>query len=147
MASKVHMSFLIEDLSLMLSDSDDHNVIIQVGENKNMKEFCAHSNILKARSPYFNDVKWITKTDKKDNMFEFKLPNINPTVFEMILKYIYTSKVDLTKQTGENILGLLVASDELLLRKLFEYVQDHLIKNNQHGRLHAKFFNGVVGPL
>jgi hypothetical protein len=34
----------------------------------------------------------------------------------------------LSKQSGEDILGVLVASDELLLEKLFKHVQDHLIK-------------------
>ncbi|CAB4399553.1 unnamed protein product [Rhizophagus irregularis] len=108
MVSKFHSS-LSESLSLMLNDSDDHNVIIQVGENQNIKEFRAHSNILRARSPYFKgafSTGWISK---KDNMIEFKKPNISPTVFEMILKYIYTGEVDLTKQPGENILGLFTA--------------------------------------
>jgi hypothetical protein len=85
MVSKFH-SNLSEALSLMLNDSDDHNVIIQVGENQNMKEFRAHSNVLKVRSPYFKgafSTGWISK---KDNMIEFKKPNINPIVFEMILK-------------------------------------------------------------
>jgi hypothetical protein len=36
--------------------------------------------------------------------------------------------VDLTKQPGENILGLLVASDELLLEELLNHVQDYLIE-------------------
>ena len=39
-------SGLSKDLSLILNDADDFNVIIQVGENKNIKEFCAHSVIL-----------------------------------------------------------------------------------------------------
>ncbi len=85
MASKFHSS-LSEALSLMLNDADDHNVIIQVGENQNIKEFRAHLNILKARSPYFKgafSAGWISR---KDNMIEFKKPNINPTVFEMILR-------------------------------------------------------------
>ena len=66
---------------------DDHNVIIQVGGNQNTKEFRVHSNILKARSPYFKSAfstRWIDKND--NNMIEFKKPNIEPTVFEMILK-------------------------------------------------------------
>ena len=42
MVSKFHSS-LSEALSLMLNDADDHNVIIQVGENQNIKEFRAHS--------------------------------------------------------------------------------------------------------
>ncbi|CAI2165566.1 19000_t:CDS:2 [Funneliformis geosporum] len=34
----------------------------------------------------------------------------------------------LTNQSVEDILGLLIASDELLLEELFEYIQDYLIK-------------------
>jgi hypothetical protein len=86
MASKFHSS-LSNDLSLMLNDADDHNVIIQVGENQNTKEFRAHSNILRARSPYFKSALsagWINKNN--NNMIEFKKPNVNPTVFEVILK-------------------------------------------------------------
>ena len=79
---------LSQDLSLMLNNADDHNVTIQAGENKSVKEFRAHSNILRARSPYFKSAlssNWVTK---KNNMIEFKKPNINPTVFEIILKYV-----------------------------------------------------------
>src|SRR5688572_4436813 len=82
MASIFH-SGLSKDLSLILNDAD---VIIQVGENQNMKEFYAHSVILRARSPYFKSAlsaNWITK---KDNFIMFNKPNITPTVFDMILK-------------------------------------------------------------
>jgi hypothetical protein len=82
MASKFH-SGLSQDFSLMLSDADDYNVNIQVGENNNIKEFHAHSNVLRARSPYFKSAlsnNWIAKKD--NNMIEFKKPNINPAVFD-----------------------------------------------------------------
>jgi hypothetical protein len=49
-------SNLSKDLSLILNDADDYNVIIQVGENNNTKEFRTHSVILRARSPYFKGV-------------------------------------------------------------------------------------------
>uniref|UniRef100_U9SNW7 Serine-enriched protein n=1 Tax=Rhizophagus irregularis (strain DAOM 181602 / DAOM 197198 / MUCL 43194) TaxID=747089 RepID=U9SNW7_RHIID len=127
MATIFHLGFS-KDLSLILDDADDYNVIIQVGENQNIKEFRAHSVILRARSPYFKSAlskNWITK---KDNMIIFNKSNITPTVFYMILKYIYTGELDLTKQSGENILGLLVASDELLLEELFRHVRDYLIE-------------------
>jgi len=42
---------LSKDLSLILNDADNFNIIIQVGENKNTKEFRAYS-ILQACSPY-----------------------------------------------------------------------------------------------
>ncbi len=85
MSSKFHSS-LLKDISLMLTNANDHDVIIQVGENQNIKEFRAHSSILRARSNYFKSAlsaEWITK---KNNLFEFKKPNINPTIFELILK-------------------------------------------------------------
>src|SRR4051794_26026508 len=46
-------------------------------------------------------------------------------------RYIYTGDVDLAEKSSVDdvdILGLLVASDELLLDELFDFVQDHLIK-------------------
>src|SRR3954447_5675340 len=44
-----------------------------------------------------------------------------------LLRYIYAGELDLTKHQGEHILGLLIASDELLLEELFTHVQDYLI--------------------
>ncbi|GBB98708.1 hypothetical protein RclHR1_00330035 [Rhizophagus clarus] len=134
MESKFHAE-LAQDLSLMLNDSDDFNVIIQVGEDHNMKEFRMHSNILKARSPYFKNAlsgrstttKRKTDNFKRSEIIEFKKSHVTPNSFEIILKYIYTGEVDLSKLSGVEILGVLVASDELLLEKLFNYVQDHLI--------------------
>jgi hypothetical protein len=79
-------SGLLRDISSILNDEDDFNVIIQVGENSNTKEFRVHSLILRARSQYFKSAlssKWITK---KDDMIMFNKPNITPTVFDIILK-------------------------------------------------------------
>ncbi|GES93114.1 hypothetical protein GLOIN_2v1818692 [Rhizophagus clarus] len=44
-----------------------------------------------------------------------------------MLRYIYTGELNLNKQSGEDILGLLVASDELLIEELYNYIQDYLI--------------------
>ena len=85
MTSKFH-SGLSKDLSLILNDVDDFNVIIQIGKNKNIKEFCAHSVILWACSSYFKiafSSNWIIK---KDNMIMFSKENITSIVFDMILK-------------------------------------------------------------
>ncbi|PKK69513.1 BTB-domain-containing protein [Rhizophagus irregularis] len=134
----VSHSNLSKDFSLIINGADDYDVIIQVGENQNTKEFRAHSVILRARSPYFKaalSANWITR---KNNMIMFNKPNITPIVFKMILKYIYTGEIDLAKQSGENILGLLISSDELLLEELFDYVQDYLIEK-QTEWIHKNF--------
>ncbi|CAB4446055.1 unnamed protein product [Rhizophagus irregularis] len=54
-------------------------------------------------------------------MILFNKTNITPNVFELILKYIYIGELDLTEQSGEDILELLIASDEII-------VWDYLIK-------------------
>ena len=46
-------SGLSKDLFSRLNDADDFDVIIRIGEDQNVKEFYAHSVILRARSPYF----------------------------------------------------------------------------------------------
>ncbi|GES81771.1 hypothetical protein GLOIN_2v1878292 [Rhizophagus clarus] len=104
-------SSLSEDFSSILNDADDYDVIIQVGENSNT-EFRAHSLILRARSPYFKSAlssEWVTK---KNNMFMF-------------------SELDLKNHLREDIFELLVASDELNLKKLFNPIQNYLIENRE----------------
>lgn len=80
-------SNLSHDYSQLLDNADDYNVSIHVGEGSNIKEFRAHSNILRARSPYFMRAfssDWVVK---KDNIIIFNKPNITPMVFAIMLKY------------------------------------------------------------
>ena len=85
MAAIFHTS-LSKDFSLILNDADDFNVIIQVGENENMKTFRAHSVILRARSSYFKSALSTDWIKAENNMIVFNKPSISPTVFDMILK-------------------------------------------------------------
>jgi len=66
------------------SDSDDYDVIIQIKENQNIKEFRAHSNALTGRSLYFKGLILDKKIKNENNVIVIN--NITPTVFEMVLK-------------------------------------------------------------
>jgi hypothetical protein len=79
-------SNLSRDFSLILDNADDYNVIIHVGENDNIKEFYAHSVILRARSSYFKSALSANWIAKENNMIKFNKPNITPPVFDIILK-------------------------------------------------------------
>ncbi|EXX68382.1 BTB/POZ protein [Rhizophagus irregularis DAOM 181602=DAOM 197198] len=122
-------SRLSQDLSQLLDDSDDYDVIVKVGENSNTKEFHARSNILRARSPYFKRAFLQNRVTKKDGVYNFIKPNISPIVFEMIIRYMYTGILDLREKASADILELLVASDELLMEELITFVQKYLIEN------------------
>ncbi|CAB4385827.1 unnamed protein product [Rhizophagus irregularis] len=119
-------SNLSKDFSLILNEADDYNVIIKVGEEENIKEFRAHSVILRARSPYFKGAlssNWITK---QNDMILFNKTNITPNVFELILKYIYIGELDLTEQSDKDILYKILERDELQIKEII--VWDYLIK-------------------
>ncbi len=77
---------LSQNFSQLYDNADDCNVIIEVGDFPNTKEFRAHSLILRARSPYFNRAfsqNWITE---RNNIIRFNKPNFSPIVFEMIIR-------------------------------------------------------------
>jgi len=57
-----------------------------VGEEPNIKEFRAHSNILRARSPYFKIALSSDWVKKENDVILFTKPNISPTVFGIILR-------------------------------------------------------------
>ena len=45
---------------------------------------------------------------------------------------MYTGKIDLQNVDGSCSLGVLVASDELLLDELYDFIEDHFIKNQSN---------------
>jgi len=82
-----YINKLVNDLSKMLDESDFYDVEIRVGmDHDDVKTFKAHSNILKARSSYFNVAlsnNWIKRSG--DGIIQFEKENISPNVFEVLL--------------------------------------------------------------
>ena len=76
---------LSQKFSKMLDYADDYNVTINVGSYPNIKEFHVHSNILRARSPYFKRTLSQYYT-KQNDIIILNVPNISPIVFEMIIR-------------------------------------------------------------
>src|SRR4051794_13025440 len=115
MPTEYFSSKLSFDYTKLLETSNDYNVIIEIGGereisfNKNdkistlftlnngdkedfekFKIFKAHSVILKTRCKYFEAAlshDWVKKDD--NNTIILKIPNIRPKIFSVILKYIY----------------------------------------------------------
>src|SRR6266508_3753645 len=61
-----------------LNDLFDHNVIIQIKENQNIKEFHVCSNILRLNSPYFKNLILCDIIKNKNNVIIFDKPHITP---------------------------------------------------------------------
>jgi hypothetical protein len=118
---------LSQDIGQLFTSGDNYDLIIQAGEDQDMKEFFAHSLILGARSTYFKTALSKEWAKKENGIIIFKKPNISPEIMELILKYLYTGLVNFDKQNGTQMLKLLIASDELNLQKFRYYIQTHLI--------------------
>ncbi|CAB4404249.1 unnamed protein product [Rhizophagus irregularis] len=118
------------DFNKLLITCDDYNVIIKVGNKDDYMKFQAHSCILRARSPYFHSALstgWVKRNE--EGMILFEKSNIEPKIFECILKYIYSGIIKLDDYDSMFIINLIIASDELILTELCDYAQEYLLEN------------------
>ncbi|CAB4393408.1 unnamed protein product [Rhizophagus irregularis] len=77
------------------------------------------------------DYNVIIHTGKEPNFKEFHAHSCILRFFDVILKYFYTDKIDITNKTGTELLNFMFASDELMLQKLTKLIEDSIIKNQQ----------------
>ena len=77
---------LSSDYEKLLEAEIGYDVIIYAGEEQNVKEIHAHSNILSIRSKYFNSTFSNERAEKKDGKFIFIKQNISPHLFDIILR-------------------------------------------------------------
>ncbi|CAB4400151.1 unnamed protein product [Rhizophagus irregularis] len=103
---------ILSNLEKLFESKKDYDVIIKAGDDDDQKEIYAHSNILSCQSDYFDTAfssNWAEKIDGK---------------------YLYCGQLDLNVNNGPDISKLLVATGELGLDTLGEYIQEFLIKQN-----------------
>ena len=83
-----------------------------------------HKTILAARSPVFAVM---FKHPSKEKLAGIvNVPDIEPDVFKVLLRYIYIGQVPLQRM-DKLAIGLLAAADKYLLEKLKKACRDHLV--------------------
>ncbi|RIA87096.1 hypothetical protein C1645_878246 [Glomus cerebriforme] len=123
---------IVSNYEKLYETKEGYDVIIYAGEKPNIKEFHAHSLILKTQSKFFNTA-FTEEIQKKDGYFVLYLGN-SPDVFEILLSYIYCGSIDLINLQSRDILNLLLPSVEHEFQPLVKYIQETLVKGN-----HRKF--------
>ncbi|RIA90638.1 BTB/POZ protein [Glomus cerebriforme] len=119
---------IIKNYENLYKNKDKYDVIIYAGEKPNIKEFHAHSLILRTQSKFFKSA-FIEDIEKKNGCFILHSRN-SPDVFEILLRYMYYGNIDLTKLQSHEILNLLLPSDELEFQPLVKCIQETLIGEN-----------------
>src|SRR5438874_515104 len=101
------LSELSIDIGKLFDQEEGYDVIIKAGEGNNSREFKVHSLILRARCSYFQSAlscNWARRGE--GGIINFNKPNISPKIFEFLLKYLYTAKIDLSKQEVTDLLQI-----------------------------------------
>ena len=80
------LSELSNDYEKLFETGIEYDVVIYAGEEPNVKEIHAHSNILCIRSQYFRSAFSNEWAEKRDGKFIFSKPNISPQLFNIILR-------------------------------------------------------------
>ncbi|RHZ85527.1 hypothetical protein Glove_64g65 [Diversispora epigaea] len=119
---------LSQDFSELLNDKKEYNVVIEVDKEENMKNFTAHSVILRYRSPYF-DKELENATKNENHITTIIKPNISAHIFEIILKYIYSGIIDIENKDTKTIYELMVNANELELKELSGKLESYLIES------------------
>ncbi|GBB87546.1 hypothetical protein RclHR1_00140050 [Rhizophagus clarus] len=112
----------------ILESTEFYDTEILVGE-KHTKIFKVHSLILKIRSPYFRVALSNRWMKKEANIIQLKKPNISVKIFNILIKYMYCSNIDLSKNNIKTNVELLIAADELCLSSLCNFIEEYFLKN------------------
>ncbi|CAG8827003.1 11047_t:CDS:2, partial [Gigaspora margarita] len=91
----------------------------------NARTFPSHRYILYSRSQYFREL----LSDGND-IENIELPDISGEIFEDLLSYFYSGKVNLGHRSGSEVLDLLLGAEKLAL-DLVNSIQSFIIE--QHG--------------
>ncbi|CAG8471169.1 6703_t:CDS:2 [Acaulospora colombiana] len=127
---------LSRDYESLLENGNFSDVVIRVGgEFNHIKEFRAHSMVLRARSSYFRIALSDNWAKRVENVIVFEKPNIHPKEFEVIIKYMYSGIFKLNSEDLRFVVNILVAADELGLSELFDCIQEYLILTMENSLL------------
>ncbi|RHZ72530.1 hypothetical protein Glove_242g11 [Diversispora epigaea] len=116
---------LSQNFTELLTDKNDYNIIIEV---KDKKQFTAHSNILKCRSPYFHK-ELDTINPNENNIKTIIKHDISAQIFDIILKYIYGGMVNLENIESRIIFDLMLAANKFELEELSKKLEIILIED------------------
>ncbi|RHZ83869.1 hypothetical protein Glove_87g225 [Diversispora epigaea] len=119
---------LSQDFAKLLNDKKEYNVVIEVDKEENMKSFTTHSVVLRYRLPYF-DKELENATTNENHIKTIIKPNISAQIFEIILKYIYGSIVNIEDTDTKTIYELMVNTNELELKELSVKLESYLIES------------------
>ncbi|XP_046902891.1 kelch-like protein 41a [Hypomesus transpacificus] len=135
---RLFQSTLLQDgLKELLKENKFIDCILNVGD----RSLPCHKLILAACSPYFRELYFSEDGKEIDTNKEFSMENLDPTILEMIINYLYSAEIDIT---DDNVQDILAMASRFQIPSVFTVCVNYLQKKLSPTNCLAMFRLGLV---
>lgn len=135
---RLFQSTLLQDgLKELLSENKFVDCTLKVGD----RSFPCHRLIMAACSPYFREVFFTEDGKEAESPKEVVLEDVNPSVLNMIVKYLYSAEIDLT---DDNVQDIMAVANRFQIPSVFTVCVNYLQKKLSLSNCMAVFRLGLV---
>ncbi|XP_058479462.1 kelch-like protein 41b [Solea solea] len=135
---RLFQSTLLQDgLKELLKENKFVDCNLKVGD----RSFPCHRLIMAACSPYFRDVFFTEDGKEVENTHEVVLEDVNPSILDMIIQYLYSAEIDLT---DDNVQDIIAVANRFQIPSVFTVCVNYLQKKISLSNCMAIFRMGLV---
>uniref|UniRef100_A0A8C6S5S7 Kelch-like family member 41b n=1 Tax=Neogobius melanostomus TaxID=47308 RepID=A0A8C6S5S7_9GOBI len=135
---RLFQSTLLQDgLKELLNENKFVDCTLKVGD----RCFPCHRLIMAACSPYFRELFFTEDGKEVENTKEVVLEDVNPTILDMVIKYLYSAEIDLT---DDNVQDIIAVANRFQIPSVFTVCVNYLQKKISMSNCMAIFRIGLV---
>lgn len=136
---RLFQSTLLQDgLKELLKENKFVDCILKVGD----RSLPCHKLIMAACSPYFRELYFTEDgVEKKDSSKEVVLENVDPTIMDMIVNYLYSADIEIT---DDNVQDVFAVANRFQIPSVFTVCVNYLQNKLSVGNCLAIFRMGLV---
>lgn len=135
---RLFQSTLLQDgLKELLNENKFVDCTLKVGD----RSFPCHRLIMAACSPYFREIFFTEDGKEVENTKEVVLEDVNPSILDMIIQYLYSAEIDLT---DDNVQDIIAVANRFQIPSVFTVCVNYLQKKVSLANCMAIFRMGLV---
>lgn len=135
---RLFQSTLLQDgLKELLNENKFVDCTLKVGD----RSFPCHRLIMAACSPYFREIFFTEDGKEAENTKEVVLEDVNPSILDMIIQYLYSANIELT---DDNVQDIIAVANRFQIPSVFTVCVNYLQKKLSLSNCMAIFRMGLV---
>jgi len=135
---RLFQSTLLQDgLKELLNENKFVDCTLKVGD----RSFPCHRLIMAACSPYFREIFFTEDGKEAEDTNEVVLEDVNPSILDMVIQYLYSAEIDLT---DDNVQDIFAVANRFQIPSVFTVCVNYLQKKMSVSNCLAIFRMGLV---